>query len=306
MAKFILKRLLTLIPVLFVVSILVFLMVHAMPGDPARIIAGESASDQDIENVRKAHGFDKPLYQQYGIYIGNVIKGDFGTSVRTGRSVNSEIMSRFPNTIKLATAAIVIAIVFGILIGIVSATMRYSIFDNISMFTALFGLSIPPFYLGLMLMLIFCVKLQWLPLNNDMGLISLILPAITLSARSLATIARMTRSSMLEVMSQDYIQTARAQGFSEKQVIFKHALKNSMNTIVTVAGLQFGYLLGGAVITEKVFAWPGLGELVVTAIRARDFPVVQSTILVIAAAFVLVNLAVDVLYAFINPRIKYN
>lgn len=306
MAKFILKRIITLIPILFVVSILIFLMVHIMPGDPARIIAGESASDADIENVRKAHGFDKPLYQQYGMYLKNVLTGDLGTSIRTGRSVNSEISSRLPNTIKLATAAIIIAIAVGIPIGVISATKRYSIFDNASMFAALFGLSIPPFYLGLMLMLIFCVQLNWLPLNTDSGLLSLILPAVTLSARSLATIARMTRSSMLEVMGQDYIQTARAQGFSEKQVIFKHALKNSMNTIVTVAGLQFGYLLGGAVITEKVFAWPGLGELVVTAIRARDFPVVQSTILIIAASFVLVNLMVDILYVIINPRIKLN
>lgn len=252
MAKFVLKRIITLIPILLVVSILIFLMVHIMPGDPARIIAGESASDADIENVRKAHGFDKPLYQQYGMYLKNVLTGDLGTSIRTGRSVNSEISSRLPNTVKLATAAIIIAIAVGIPIGVISATKRYSIFDNASMFAALFGLSIPPFYLGLMLMLIFCVQLNWLPLNNDSGLLSLILPAITLSARSLATIARMTRSSMLEVMGQDYIQTARAQGFSEKQVIFKHALKNSMNTIVTVAGLQFGYLLGGAVITEKV------------------------------------------------------
>lgn len=306
MAKFIFKRLITLIPILFVVSILIFLMVHLMPGDPARIIAGESASEEDVENVRIAQGFDKPLYQQYAIYLGKIVRGDFGTSIRTGRSVYSEIMYRFPNTLKLAVAAIIISIVFGILAGIVSATKRYSIFDNASMFAALLGLSVPPFYLGLMLMLIFCVNLNWLPLNNNSGLLSLILPAITLSARSLATIARMTRSSMLEVMGQDYIQTARAQGFSEKTVIFKHALKNSMNTIVTVAGLQFGYLLGGAVITEKVFAWPGLGELVVTAIRARDFPVVQTTILVIATTFVLVNLAVDILYAFINPRIKYN
>lgn len=304
MIKFILKRLATMIPVLLVVSVLVFLMVHMMPGDPAQIIAGETATEEDIERVRVAQGFDKPLPEQYLRYITNVLKGDMGTSIRTNRAVSDEIMSRLPNTLVLAAAAILISIVVGITIGIVSATKRYSIFDNFSMLFALFGLSIPPFYLGLMLMLIFSVTLKWLPISGGVTLVGIILPAITLSARSMATIARMTRSSMLEVMSQDYIQTARAQGFSERKVVFSHALKNSMNTIVTVAGLQFGSLLGGAVITEQVFGWPGLGTLIVTSIRARDFPVVQSAILVLASLFVLINLLVDILYAFINPRIK--
>lgn len=306
MGKFILKRLGTMIPVLLVVSILVFLMVHMMPGDPAQIIAGEAATEADIERVRVAQGFDKPLIEQYFRYITNVLRGDMGTSIRTNRAVSDEIRSRLPNTLVLAGAAIALSILIGIPIGIVSATKRFSIFDNMSMLFALIGLSIPPFYLGLMLMLFFCVTLKWLPISGGVTLVGIILPAITLSARSMATIARMTRSSMLEVMSQDYIQTARAQGFSERKVIFGHALKNSMNTIVTVAGLQFGSLLGGAVITEQVFGWPGLGSLVVTSIRARDFPVVQSTILVLASMFVLINLLVDILYAFINPRIKLN
>ena len=294
------------IPVLLVVSILVFLMVHMMPGDPAQIIAGEAATEADIERVRVAQGFDKPLVEQYFRYITNVLRGDMGTSIRTNRAVADEIGSRLPNTLVLAGAAIALSVLIGIPIGIVSATKRFSIFDNMSMLLALVGLSIPPFYLGLMLMLFFCVFLKWLPISGGVTLVGIILPAITLSARSMATIARMTRSSMLEVMSQDYIQTARAQGFSERKVIFGHALKNSMNTIVTVAGLQFGSLLGGAVITEQVFGWPGLGSLVVTSIRARDFPVVQSTILVLASMFVLINLLVDILYAFINPRIKLN
>lgn len=294
------------IPVLLVVSILVFLMVHMMPGDPAQIIAGEAATEADIERVRVAQGFDKPLVEQYFRYITNVLRGDMGTSIRTNRAVADEIGSRLPNTLVLAGAAIALSVLIGIPIGIVSATKRFSIFDNMSMLLALIGLSIPPFYLGLMLMLFFCVFLKWLPISGGVTLVGIILPAITLSARSMATIARMTRSSMLEVMSQDYIQTARAQGFSERKVIFGHALKNSMNTIVTVAGLQFGSLLGGAVITEQVFGWPGLGSLVVTSIRARDFPVVQSTILVLASMFVLINLLVDILYAFINPRIKLN
>ena len=305
MGKFILKRLCTLIPVLFIVSILVFLMVHVMPGDPARIMAGDSATDETVEAIRVAYGFDKPLYEQYFRYIAKALQGDFGTSFRTGRPVAEEIAIRFPNTMLLAVSAIIISIVFGIGIGLISATKRNSIFDNVSMVVALIGLSIPPFYLGLMLMLIFCVILQWLPITAEISLISMVLPAVTLSARSLATIARMTRSSMLEVMSQDYILTAKAQGFSNRKIIFNHALKNSMNSIVTVAGIQFGSLLGGSVITEKVFGWPGLGELVITAIKARDFPVVQTTILVIAVSFVVVNLLIDILYVLINPRIKY-
>ena len=267
MRKFILKRLCTLIPVLIVVSILVFLMVHVMPGDPARIMAGDTATEQDVEKIRVAYGFDRPLYEQYFRYISKALRGDFGTSFRTGRPVAQEIAIRFPNTMLLAVAAIVISIVFGIGIGLISATKRNSIFDSV----------------------------------KD----GRIMPSLTLSARSLATIARMTRSSMLEVMSQDYILTAKAQGFNSRKIIFSHALKNAMNSIVTVAGIQFGTLLGGSVITEKVYGWPGLGELVITAIKARDFPVVQTTILVIAVSFVAVNLFVDVLYVLINPRIKY-
>ena len=305
MGKFILKRLCALIPVLIIVSVLVFLMVHAMPGDPARVMAGDSATEEDVEAIRTAYGFDRPLYEQYLRYIGRALRGDFGTSFRTGRPVAEEIAIRFPNTMLLAVAAIIISIVFGVGIGLISATKRNSIFDNVSMLAALVGLSIPPFYLGLMLMLIFCVILKWLPITAEVGLISMILPSITLSARSLTTIARMTRSSMLEVMSQDYILTAKAQGFSSRRIIFGHALKNSMNSIVTVAGIQFGSLLGGSVITEKVYGWPELGELVITAIKARDFPVVQTTILVIAVSFVVVNLLIDVLYVLINPRIKY-
>lgn len=295
----------TLIPVLIVVSILVFLMVHVMPGDPARIMAGDTATEQDVEKIRVAYGFDRPLYEQYFRYISKALRGDFGTSFRTGRPVAQEIAIRFPNTMLLAVAAIVISIVFGIGIGLISATKRNSIFDSISMVLALVGLSIPPFYLGLMLMLIFCVILKWLPITAEVSFVGMILPSLTLSARSLATIARMTRSSMLEVMSQDYILTAKAQGFNSRKIIFSHALKNAMNSIVTVAGIQFGTLLGGSVITEKVYGWPGLGELVITAIKARDFPVVQTTILVIAVSFVAVNLFVDVLYVLINPRIKY-
>lgn len=304
MAKYIFKRMLSLIPVLIVVSLLVFLMVHMMPGDPARLIAGEQATTEDVERIRVAYGYDKPLYVQYFKYVGGILQGHFGTSTRTGRPVAEELAVRYPNTLLLAATSTIVAIIGGVGIGLLSAVKRFSIWDNLCMFLALIGLSTPAFYLGLMLMLVVCVKLQWLPITPQSTALSLILPTVTLSSRSLATIARMTRSSTLEILGQDYIQTARAQGFSKRKVIFGCALKNAMNAIVTVAGLQFGLLIGGAVITEKVFGWPGLGDLIVTSIKARDFQVVQSAILVIAASFVVVNLIVDLLYAVINPRIK--
>lgn len=306
MVKYVLKRLVNMIPVLLVVSILVFSIVHLMPGDPAKIIAGDAATKENLEFINEIYGFDKPLTEQYYRYMVNVLKGDLGTSTRTGRPVSNELLIAFSNTAILAVASIVIAIVFGIAIGLISGTKPYSFMDNSSMFIALFGLSVPPFYLGLLLMLVFSVMLKWLPISAEINFINLILPAITLSMRSLATIARMTRSSMLEVMNQDYIQAARAQGYNKRQIVFKHAFRNSMNTIITVIGLQFGHLLGGAVVTEKVFGWPGLGSLIITAIRAHDFQVVQSSILLIAATYVIVNLAVDVIYAYVNPRIKFS
>lgn len=304
MKKHILKRILSLIPILFVVSLLVFMMVHMMPGDPARLIAGEQATAEDVERIRVAYGYDKSLYVQYFRYISGILQGDFGMSTRTGRPVAEELAVRYPNTLLLAASSTIVAIIFGVGIGLLSAVKRYSIWDNLCMFFALIGLSTPAFYLGLMLMLIVCVKLQILPISPQSTFLSLILPTLTLCSRSLATIARMTRSSTLEILGQDYIQTARAQGFSKTKVIFGCALKNAMNSIVTVAGLQFGNLIGGAVITEKVFGWPGLGDLIVTSIKARDFQVVQSSILVIAASYVIVNLIIDILYAVINPRIK--
>jgi ABC-type dipeptide/oligopeptide/nickel transport system permease component len=293
------------VPVLIVVSILVFSIVHMMPGDAAKIIAGDAATPESIAYINEVYGFDKPLVEQYSRYMLNIFKGDLGTSTRTGRPVGKDLAIAFSNTAILALASIAIAIVFGIAIGVISGTKQYSVVDNVSMFVALFGLSIPPFYLGLLLMLVFSVMLKWLPISAEVNFLNLILPAITLSMRSLATIARMTRSSMLEVMNQDYIQAAHAQGYSKRQVVLKHAFRNSMNTIVTVIGLQFGHLLGGAVVTEKVFGWPGLGSLIITAIRAHDFQVVQSSILLIAATYVVVNLVVDVIYAYVNPRIKF-
>ncbi len=302
--KFIGRRLLTVIPILIVVSILVFLMIHVMPGDPARVIAGETASDEDVQNVRVSLGLDRPLYVQYLSYLARLAQGDLGRSARSGRPVSQEIGFRFVNTMRLSVWAIVFATAFGLAAGIVSATKRYSFFDNLSMLIALIGISITPFYLGLMLMLWFSVRIPLFPLMGLDTPLAIVLPAVTLGARPLAMIARMTRSSMLEVFGQDYILTARAQGLTETQVIFRHALRNALNTVVTVVGLQFGQLLGGAVITESVFALPGIGRLAVDSIKSRDFAVVQACVLAMAISFVLINLVVDVLYAYINPRIR--
>ncbi|BCV23586.1 ABC transporter permease [Gelria sp. Kuro-4] len=306
MFKYTLRRLLMLIPLLVVVSVLVFSTIYLMPGDPAEVIAGEGASQEDIANVRQSLGLDRPLYEQYLSWMARAVHGDFGTSIRTGRPVAQEIGFRFKNTLNLTVFSMLFATIFGLVTGIISAVRRYSVYDNISMVVALIGISITPFYLGLMLMLFFSVRLGWLPLMGLDSWRAWILPAITLGARPLAMIARMTRSSMLEIMGQDYILTARAQGLPEWVIIFKYALKNALNTVITVVGLQFGQQLGGAVITETVFALPGIGRLAVESIKARDFPVVQAAILVVAAAFVLVNLVVDLLYAYVNPRIRYS
>jgi len=302
--KFIGRRLLTVIPIILIVSVLVFLMIHVMPGDPARIIAGENASEDDVQNVRVRLGLDKPIHEQYFNWIVRAVQGDLGRSARTGRPVTEEVGFRFANTMNLSFWSMVFATLFGLGAGIVSATKRYSIFDNLSMLIALIGISITPFYLALMMMLWFSVQIPIFPLMGLDTPLAMVLPAITLGARPLAIIARMTRSSMLEVFGQDYILTARAQGLTESQVIFRHALRNSMTTVVTVVGLQFGHMLGGAVITESVFALPGIGRLAVDSIKSRDFAVVQACVLILAISFVTINLVVDLLYAYINPKIR--
>lgn len=306
MLSYALRRLLILIPLLIVVSVLVFSTIYLMPGDPAEVIAGEGASKEDIENVRQSLGLDRPLHEQYLSWLARALRGDFGKSIRTGRPVGQEIGFRFKNTVSLTVFSMLFATIFGLIAGIVSAVRRYSLYDNLSMVIALIGISITPFYLGLMLMLFFSVRLGWLPLMGLDSWKGWILPSITLGARPLAMIARMTRSSMLEVMGQDYILTARAQGLPERLIIFRYALRNALNTVITVVGLQFGQQLGGAVITETVFALPGIGRLAVESIKARDFPALQAAILVVATAFVLVNLIVDLLYAYVNPRIRYS
>ena len=305
MHKFILRRLLLLIPVMLGVSLIIFSMVHFTPGCPVRIAMGEAAPAEAVEAERNRLGLNDPFPIQYGRWLTNlVVNQDIGTSMRTNRGVADEIMDRFPATLQLAGAAVVVSVLIGVPIGIVSATKQYSLFDNASMFFALLGVSMPVFWQGMLLIILFAVNLRWLPSGGLNGLNYLILPAFTLGTSSAAMIARMTRSSMLEVIRQDYIKTARAKGQTERVITNKHALKNALIPIITVVGLQFGGLLGGAVITESIFSIPGVGRLMVDAIGARDFPVVQGGVLFIALMFSVVNLVVDILYSFADPRIK--
>lgn len=304
MHKYVLKRILLLIPVLLGVSLLVFAIMSLTPGDPAQLILGENAPKEAVLKLREEMGLNDPFFMQYFRFVKNAIMGDFGRSYTTGREVFGEIFARFPNTLILAVIGIIISVCIGIPIGIISATRQYSFLDSFSMIIALLGVSMPVFWLGLMLILTFSVKLGWLPSGGFDGLKSIILPAVTLGVGSAAIITRMTRSSMLEVIRQDYIRTARAKGVAEKVVINKHALKNALIPIITVVGLQFGHLLGGAVLTESVYSWPGVGRLMVDAIRQKDTPTVLAAVVFLAAAFSVVNLLVDILYAYVDPRIK--
>lgn len=304
MYKYVLKRILLLIPVLLGVSLLVFAIMSLTPGDPAQLILGENAPKEAVLKLREEMGLNDPFFMQYFRFVKNAIMGDFGRSYTTGREVFGEIFARFPNTLILAVIGIIISVCIGIPIGIISATRQYSFLDSFSMVIALLGVSMPVFWLGLMLILTFSVKLGWLPSGGFDGLKSIILPAVTLGVGSAAIITRMTRSSMLEVIRQDYIRTARAKGVAEKVVINKHALKNALIPIITVVGLQFGHLLGGAVLTESVYSWPGVGRLMVDAIRQKDTPTVLAAVVFLAAAFSVVNLLVDILYAYVDPRIK--
>lgn len=305
MYQYIARRLLLTIPVILGVAILVFSMIRLIPGDPARAIAGVQASPEFIQQVRARYALDEPLPVQFGIFVRDLSQGNLGTSTFSRRPVATEISERFPRTLILATTAMVIATVVGVAAGIVSATRRNSLFDNVSMFVALVGVAAPVFWLALMLQLLFAVQLRILPATGLGGVEHLILPSITLGMASAGLMARITRSSMLEVLKQDYITTARAKGVAERYVVYKHALKNALIPVVTVMGLQFGILLGGAVLTETVFAWPGIGRLLVDSILRRDYPVVQSTVMLMAFLFVMINLVVDIIYAFLDPRIHY-
>lgn len=303
--QYIIRRLLIMIPVLLGVSLIIFTMVRVIPGDPAIILAGPHANKEQVDQIRAQLGLDRHPVVQYFSFLGDLVQGDLGRSTRTGLPVTTEIMARLPNTVVLALTAITLASLLGVLTGIIAGVKQNSIFDHLSMMIALFGLSMPVFWLGLMLMLLFSIQLGWLPSVGADSWKHLILPAITLGANSTAIIARMTRSSMLEVIRLDYIRTARAKGLTEKLVIWRHALKNALIPVVTVIGLQTGTLLGGAVLTEIVFAWPGIGRLLVEAILSRDYPVVQGLVLLVAVIFIFINLIVDLLYSYLDPRIRY-
>lgn len=304
MTTFITRRLLISVLVLFCVSVGVFAMVHLAPGDPVELMFG-SGEVGDRNAVRERLGLNDSLVTQYVRYIGNALQGDFGRTIRSNRSVTEEFFSRFQNTLILAVSSLTLAIVFGGLAGIASAVRPNSWIDYTAMGLAVFGISVPVFWLGLMLIFVFSYRLEWLPVAGFSSWRHLILPAITLSTLSMATIARMTRSSLLNVLNEDYVRTAYSKGLSGQRVLLAHALKNGLIPIVTVLGLQFGQLLGGAVVTEVVFAIPGVGRLVVDAINSRDFPLVQGSVMFLAIGFILINLAVDVLYAYIDPRIRY-
>ncbi len=304
MHRYIFRRLLLLIPVMLGVSFLVFTIMFFTPGDPAKILLGERAPEAEVQALRTQMGLDDPFFVQYGRFIFNALRGDLGRSLTTRRPAALELFARFPATMQLAAMGVLVAVLIGIPIGIVSATRQYSVFDGASMVLALIGVSMPNFWQGIMMVLLFSIVLRWFPSSGYGTFAHLIMPSLTIGTSSAATITRMTRSSMLEVVRQDYIRTARAKGLSERVVITRHALKNALIPIVTVIGLQFGYLLGGAVLTETIFSWPGVGRLMVDAIRQRDYPVVQGGVLLLALTFSVVNLLVDVLYAYIDPRIK--
>jgi peptide/nickel transport system permease protein len=332
MLAFIIRRFLIIIPTLLGVSVVVFFLLAITPGDPAELLLGERATVESLEAMREYLGLNEPLHVQYGLFLSRLIRLDLGETIWTRQKVWHEIRERFPATIELSLAALFLSCFFGIFLGIISAAKQYSIFDYLSMLVSLIGVSMPVFWLGLMLMLVFSLHLGWFPvsgridINTELEVITnfyvldaiitrnwaalkdvlhhLVLPSVALSTIPMAIVARMTRSSMLEVLRQDYIKTARAKGLSEMKVVFKHALRNSLIPVVTVVGLQFGILLGGAILTEHVFAWPGVGKWIFEGVVKRDYMVIQGGTMMVATVFVIVNTLVDVLYAVINPRIS--
>ncbi len=334
MGSYAIRRFLTIVPVLIGISLIVFSFIHLIPGDPAVTMLGERATPERVAEIRAQLGLDRPLTTQYFIYVGKVLRGDLGASILRGDPVLLDLVRRFPATVELATSAILIAIVVGVPMGITAAVWRNSLFDGVSRMVALTGVSMPIFWLGLMLAWFFGVVLGWLPtgfrLGTDVTLVSvtnfqvldslltrnpqalvsslrhLILPALALSTIPMAVIARMTRASLLEVLSQDYIRTAESKGLPQEAVILRHAMRNALLPVMTVTGLQVGRLLAGAILTETIFSWPGIGLWIYESIQARDYPIVQGATLFIATIFVTVNLITDLLYATVDPRIKYD
>lgn len=308
MFQYLARRLLLIIPILLGVSVIVFGIMHLTPGDPALLMLGENATQEQYANLREQLGLNEPVVVQYAIWLGRMVQLDLGRSIRSNRPVLEELLARFPATVELASVAIGLAVLIGIPIGIFSATRPDSFADNVATVGALGGLAMPVFWQGLMMILIFSVWLEWFPSSGRVGQEPwwqyYILPALTLGTSAVAAITRMMRSTMLETIDQDFIRTARAKGVLRASVLYRHALRNALLPVVTVIGLQFGNLLAGAVITETIFAWPGIGRLAVDAIRSKDFPVVQGVVMMFAVTYALVNLFVDVLYAYIDPRVR--
>jgi len=288
------------------VSCIVFVMVRLLPGDPARVIAGLLASEDEVTAVRRQLGLDRTLYVQYGHFLVRAVRGDLGLSARTSEPVVREIMARLPATLQLALISTLLATCLGVVSGVVAATHLYSGFDYLMSLATLFGVAMPVYWLGLILIIVFAVQLNWLPAAGADEPGSFILPSLTLASFSVALVARMTRSTMLEVLGQEFVRTARAKGLREYAVVYRHALRNALIPIITAVGLQFGALLGGAVLTETVFGWPGMGQLLVESIFARDYPMVQGIVLMFSALFILTNFLVDLSYVVIDPRIHYN
>ena len=305
MVKYIIRRLIAMIPVVIGITFLVFMIMQLAPGDPVRMILGDSAEPEAIEAMREEMGLNDPVLVQYGRYMVNLLHGDMGTSYTNQRPVAHEVFSRVPATFELALVSAVVSILIAIPLGVVAAVKQNTLFDNLSMVLSLVGISMPAFWLALMLMLVFSLRLGWFPVQgNSDGWRSFVLPSIAIGFMNMAAIARTTRSSMLEVIRQDYISTARSKGISEMQVTTKHMLKNAMIPIITAVGLQFGTLVGGSIMTETVFSWPGIGRLIVESIKSRDIPMVMGAIMFLCVVFSLVNLCVDLLYAFVDPQIK--
>ena len=305
MSRFLARRLVLTIPVLLGVATLVFSLIHLIPGDPAQAMLGEAAPQADVEELRHRLGLDRPLLEQYGVFLRGLAKGDLGTSLRTGQPVTDQIVERMPATFELAAAAMLVAIAFALPLGIIAAVRRGTAVDHAAMTLSLAGVSVPNFWLGPLLAIIFAVELGWLPVSGRGTWAHLVLPSVSLGAALSAILARMTRATMLEELREPYVPAARARGVSPLRAVLRHAFRNSLIPVVTLLGLQFGAVLTGAVITETIFAWPGIGRLLIQSIGFRDYPLVQGCILLIALTYVGVNLVTDMVYGVLDPRIRY-
>jgi peptide/nickel transport system permease protein/oligopeptide transport system permease protein len=301
-----LRRLLSLVPTFLGVTVLVFLIVRLIPGDPAQLMAGDDAPPAAVESIRQAYGLDRPLPEQYMLYLGRLLRGDLGRSLRSGKPVWEEVWSRYPHTLALAVFGVSITVLVGVPLGVYAAAHRGGWGDSLVMMVSITGISMPVFWAGLLLQLLFAFYLDWLPSSGAGSFAHLILPGITVGLFSVASVARQVRAAMVEVLQQDYVRTARAKGLSPGAERYRHALRNALLPTLTVLSLQFGFLMAGAVLTETVFAYPGLGRFLVQSILQRDYPVVQSAILLIACTYALINLTTDLLYGIIDPRIKYS